>query len=84
VDGLHNHGLCGNPSCALCVRGTETLDHMLAGCVFHRELWFQLLRKWQQLTSELNSAFIAWWLHSWKLVAKECGKIFDSVILLGA
>jgi hypothetical protein len=46
---LLRHGLRDNDLCALCSQGPETLDHLLAGCMFSREFWFEFLRQfsWQ-------------------------------------
>jgi hypothetical protein len=42
-DRLHQHGLHNDAVCTLCAQGTEMLYHLLAGCVFTREVWFKLL-----------------------------------------
>jgi hypothetical protein len=38
------HGLQDSAECAFCGQEDETVDHLLVGCVFTRDLWFRLLR----------------------------------------
>jgi hypothetical protein len=64
----------------------ETVDHLLAGCVFSRELGFRFLRRfgWQRFTLEPDAKAVDWWLISRRAVANPRRKAFDSVVLMGA
>lgn len=44
-DRLHQHGLNDNDSCALCAQEAETMDHLFLTCVYSRETWFKVLRR---------------------------------------
>lgn len=39
------HGLQDSDTCVICDLASETMDHILLGCVFCREVWAILLRK---------------------------------------
>lgn len=43
ADRRKRHGLQDSDSCALCDQDVESMDHLVKGCVFSRELWFLLL-----------------------------------------
>lgn len=40
---LQRHNLQNSGPCALCDQESETLEHLLLGCVYSREVWFRLL-----------------------------------------
>jgi hypothetical protein len=44
ADRRQRHGLQDSAACALCSQGTETIDHLLLGCVFAHEVWYKVLR----------------------------------------
>jgi hypothetical protein len=58
------HGLQDSVPCALYAQEVETSDHLAAGCVFTREVWFQVLScfGWQVLASANPPGFAPWWL----------------------
>jgi len=53
VDHRKRHGLQDSAECVLYGQEDETVDHLLASCVFIRELWFRLLRPsgWEQFVA---------------------------------
>lgn len=83
-DRLLCHNLCNNGPCALCSQETETIDHLLLGCVFSREVWFKLLRASgsQALAPAIGMPIANWWLPSRKRVPKEFRKGFNTLVLL--
>ncbi|OEL37464.1 hypothetical protein BAE44_0001517, partial [Dichanthelium oligosanthes] len=83
-DRLHRHGLRNNASCAFCCQHDESIDHLLLGCVFSREVWFQTLLRagWQHLVPALEDSLPNWWLLARKKVTKMRRKTFDSLCLL--
>ena len=64
ADHRKRHGLQDYVECVLCGQEDETVDHMLASCVFTRELWFRLLRPsgWEQLSPSAHSPLSTWWM----------------------
>lgn len=51
-----------HPMCA----GSESMDHLLLGCVFSREIWSMILRR-LHLDSVINvhqENFFSWWLQA--------------------
>ncbi|GJN11283.1 hypothetical protein PR202_ga29462 [Eleusine coracana subsp. coracana] len=83
-DRLQRHNLQHNGPRALCVQLTETLDHLLLGCVFSRQIWYNLLRNvgHQILTPTADSAIVDWWLTARKRIPKAHRKGFDSLVVL--
>lgn len=41
----HRHGLQDSETCVICDQAPETMNHLLLGCVFSREVWGIWLRK---------------------------------------
>jgi hypothetical protein len=82
------HGLQSDGSCALCCQDLEICDHLLVGCSFSREVWFNSLRRWgwglQLLTPEAGDTFTEWCLRSRKRLPKCRRKAFDSFVILVA
>ena len=39
------HGLQDSDACIMCLQASETLDHILLGCVLSRQVWIMLLSK---------------------------------------
>lgn len=81
---LQRHGLPHHGPCALCSQEAEELNHLLAGCVTSREIWYKVLRRcgWQQLTPGANDHLVTWWIHSRKQIPKPRRKAFDSLVIL--
>uniref|UniRef100_A0A0A9E2U6 Reverse transcriptase zinc-binding domain-containing protein n=1 Tax=Arundo donax TaxID=35708 RepID=A0A0A9E2U6_ARUDO len=85
-DWLQRHGLRNNGPCALCSQHPETLDHLILGCVYSRETWFNLLHwaRLQCVTPNPDAPFVEWWLQSRKEVPKPRRESFDTMVILGA
>ena len=72
-------------SCALCDQESESIDHLLLGCSFARELWFNILLRlrWHFLTpGNLDESLADWWSRSRKRLQKADRKCFDSLVIL--
>ena len=93
--GLHNrlwtsdrrkrHGLQDDDGCALCSQASETVSHLLAGCVVTREVWFRVLVPvgLHQLMDTLGDEDVAaWWLQKRLLLDSEKRQGFDALVLL--
>jgi hypothetical protein len=65
-DRCQRHGLSNCEPCALYSQATETIHHLLAGCVFSREVCLKALCcfRWQIHTQTQNVVFTDWWLRS--------------------
>jgi hypothetical protein len=83
-DRLERRALPNSGACALCSQCTKTVDHLLAGCVYNREVWFKTLCHygWQGVAPMANDTFVDWWLRSHKRVLKPRRKAFDSLSIL--
>ena len=74
-----------NDSCILCNQSPETIDHLLVGCPFSRELWYKIFLRlgWQRLTPDANVVSLAdWWETARKSISKPDRKSFDSMVIL--
>jgi hypothetical protein len=78
------HGLQSSADCALCSQESETISHLLVQCVFSREIWFKVFRRfeWQQLCPAQDDCLAPWWLRSRQLIPKGQRKAFDSMVVL--
>jgi hypothetical protein len=85
-DHLHRHGLRNNGLCSLSSQEVETIDHLLLGCGFTREVWFLLPRSSsrQQFTPAVGTRLLDWWLHSRQRIRKPSRAAFDSFVFLVA
>lgn len=65
--------------CVLCDQSPDTLDHLLLGCVFSRELWSAMLRKLHldHAISVSHDNIFVWWLRERKSVPKIARSGFD-------
>jgi hypothetical protein len=86
VERQHRHGLQDDDQCTLCDQGSETISHLLLGCVYIREVWTAFLLRfgWEARAPTPEAPFSEWWLAARKLVIKRRRKAFDSVVLLVA
>jgi hypothetical protein len=59
---LQRHGLDNHRPCALCSQCVESIDHLVVGCSYSREVWFKTFRHcgWQKLTPASGNGFIDW------------------------
>ncbi|WVZ61528.1 hypothetical protein U9M48_011389 [Paspalum notatum var. saurae] len=80
------HGLQEEDSCALCDQGVETMDHLLVGCSFTKEVWLRVLSvlNWTSRMPGNHLSFVDWWLQARKGLLKMVRRGFDSLILLVA
>jgi hypothetical protein len=78
------HGLQVDDNCIMCLQVTETLDHILLGCVFSREVWERLLSRigLAQLVITGDLDIFLWWSRSRRWVPRVCRKGFDSFVML--
>jgi hypothetical protein len=81
-DRLHN--LPNRGPCALCSQTIEMVDHLLVGCGFSREVWFQVLSSCglQQWTPSPDDRIAEWWTRARKGIPKARRKCFDSLLIL--
>lgn len=78
------HGLQSTTDCALCSQLQETSDHLLAACVYTREVWHRILQlvDMGHLYPDAGDTLVLWWLASRIQVVKPLRKGFDSLVLL--
>jgi hypothetical protein len=78
------HGLQPDSDCALCNQDDESFNHLLASCVYTREVWHHLLAHvgFQHLCPSSNSSLVDWWLQTQTLVPNAFRRGFDSLVLL--
>jgi hypothetical protein len=69
--------------CALCHQAPETMDHLLAHCVYTREVWAKL-RAAISLVQPVHdqSTAVDQWLVERKLLPKDHRRGFDALFLL--
>ncbi|KAG0545813.1 hypothetical protein BDA96_02G394400 [Sorghum bicolor] len=78
------HGLQQHADCLLCGQEDETCDHLLAACVFTREIWYRILSTvgLQHTTPSPSDTLVNWWLVARKHVPGALSRGFDSLVLL--
>jgi hypothetical protein len=87
ADRLAKRGLNHPPACLLCDQEPEDLNHLLVSCVFAREFWYKLLRRFRlhSLAPQPGAAsFLDWWDRVSAGVNGIICKGLDSLIILGA
>jgi hypothetical protein len=64
--------------CALCDQEQETAQHLAAGCVFAREVWFRVLTPLDlgRIAPQLGTSLVDWWLKSRGQLGQEHRKRF--------
>jgi len=78
------HGLQDRDDCIMCLQASETLDHILLGCVLSRQVWIILLSK-LGLTAVATHGGVdtfRWWAWARRRVHRSSRKGFDSLIML--
>jgi hypothetical protein len=79
------HGLQDDDACIFCDQAAETMDHIILGCVYSREVWATCLRRF--LLHDLvvvvqEEGVMVWWTNSRKRLPKEIRRGFDSLFFL--
>lgn len=84
ADRRFRHGLQPSNICIMCEQGVETMDHILLGCPFSREVWFIWLSKLHLHANVIidDGPALRWWLLVRKPVPKVLRKGFDSLVFL--
>jgi hypothetical protein len=78
------HGLQDSNTCIICEQEVKTMDHILLGCSFSREVWDLWIRR-LHLQNDIivqDEVAIEWWLHSRKVIPKPFHRGFDSLFFL--
>jgi hypothetical protein len=73
--------------CLLCDQDVESINHLLVGCIFAKQFWFELLKLgcWQGLCPQQEDhSFETWWMSSSSRVIEAARKDFNSLVTLGA
>jgi hypothetical protein len=83
ADRRWRHGLQDDNSCITCDQ-SETLDHIILGCVFSREVWAACLRAFRllELIPTHEERIMDWWTTSRKRLPKVLRRGFDSLFFL--
>ena len=83
-DRRFRHGLQDSNDCVCCDQAPETMDHILLGCVFSRQVWHICMLKLQlqEVIVVAQENAMHWWLRSRKLVPKLLRRGFDSFFFL--
>ncbi|KAG2589482.1 hypothetical protein PVAP13_5NG362481 [Panicum virgatum] len=80
------YNLQDDDSCGACFQLSETISHILVGCVYAREVWSNLLRRWNwlRLAAGLSThlEFTDWRSWSRKQVHGDDRKAFDTLLVL--
>jgi len=79
------HGLQNDDTCVLCCQLSETIDHLLIGCSFSREVWFKALQwmRWEAVAPTTQTAGLAdWWTTARKIIPKDERRCFDTLLIL--
>lgn len=78
------HGLQDDDSCVMCLQASETLDHILLGCVISPEVWDRLLSRLglMALVPHGDIDIFLWWSWARRRVPCASRKGFDSLVML--
>ena len=78
------HGLQDSDACIMCLQASETLDHILLGCVLSRQVWNMLLSKLGLTTVAAHGDVdpFLWWAWARRRVPRGSRKGFDSLVML--
>jgi len=85
ADRRKRHGLQNDDTCVLCSQLPETIDHLLVGCPFSREIWFRVLQQlgWEMVTPSVHTTNLSdWWPVARKGIPKDGRNCFDSMVVL--
>ncbi|XP_066392411.1 uncharacterized protein [Miscanthus floridulus] len=84
AEALHNNAWIRHITGPLTMQGTETMNHILLGCPFSREVWEAWFRKLhlQYTVVVQDEPAIPWWLRCRKALSKQLHRGFDSLFFL--
>jgi hypothetical protein len=81
------HGLQDDDDYAFCSQLAESIDHLLVGCPFSREVWFKCFRRigWHGMAPTARvGGFALRWLCTRKRLRRDHRKCFNSIAVLVA
>ena len=83
-DRRFRHGLQDSNACVSCDQAPETMDHILLGCVFSRQVWVICLARvhLQDFVTVVEDQAMLWWLTNRKRIPKALRRGFDSLFFL--
>ena len=87
ADRLAKRGLPHLEACPFCDQEEETIQHILVGCVFTRQIWFSILQALHLpalVPSTSDTKFSSWWRKGLRLIPKDLQKVFNSLVILVA
>ena len=87
ADRLARRGLPHPDHCLLCDQEEENIQHLLIGCVFARQFWYDILHSigLAALAPQSDvSSFDDWWDKAVLTVSEDARKGLNSLIILGA
>lgn len=87
ADRLARRGLPHPSRCPLCDQEEETIQHVLTSCVFSRQVWFLLFRRYgfPELSPQAaDVVFCDWWLKINGRVPGSMKRGLNSLVILGA
>lgn len=79
------HNLQDDDSCALHEQEPETINHLIIGCSYSRQVWYCIFSRtgWQPRALSITDTTLAdWWITSRKHVNKADRKFYDSAVVL--
>jgi hypothetical protein len=83
-DRRFRHGLQDSNACVSCDQAPETMDHILLGCVFSRQVWSICLARvhLQDFVTVVEDQAMLWWLTNRKRIPKALRRGFNSLFFL--
>ena len=87
ADRLARRNLPHPAHCPLCDQVEEDIQHLLVGCVFARQFWFDLLRQVGLAVlapQPCDTSFDEWWSKADQSVTGDMRKGLNSLIILGS
>jgi hypothetical protein len=78
------HGLQESRSCIIYDQAEETMDHIILGCIFSKEVWSSCLRgfRLQDLVLVREGDIMLWWTDPRRRLPKPIRRGFDSLFFL--
>lgn len=78
------HRLQDDDSCVFCAQAVETASHLFLGCVFSRQVWFNLFNRLglDALLPTCEVDVAVFWTEQRRRIDKASRPIFDSLLLL--